>query len=88
MHNGYIYSVEGDTGGVDRTPAIRIFDARRGEAVFETELVQYGLNIEPEFIDFENTMTIIFDGRKRTSTICESIGFDKPGVYIILKGRE
>ena len=51
MHNGYIYSVEGDTGGVDRTPAIRIFDARRGEAVFEKELVQYGLNIEPEFID-------------------------------------
>lgn len=62
MHNGYIYSVEGDTGGVDRTPAIRIFDARRGEAVFETELVQYGLNIEPEFIDIYNDTVYYADG--------------------------
>ena len=40
-----------------------------------------------EYIDFDSTMTLIFDGRRRTSTVCESVGFDKPGVYILLKGR-
>jgi pullulanase len=59
-----------------------------GKGVNETFYVIFKNDYKYEFIDFQNTMTLIFDGRKRTSTVCESISFDKPGVYIVLKGRE
>ena len=58
-----------------------------GKGVEETFYVIFKNDYKYEFIDFQNTMTLIFDGRKRTSMVCESIGFDKPGVYIVLKGR-
>ena len=59
-----------------------------GKGVEETFYVIFKNDYNYEFVDFGHTMTLIFDGRKRTSLICESIGFDKPGVYIVLKGRE
>ena len=58
-----------------------------GKGVEETFYVIFKNNYEREFIDFENTMTLIFDGRRRCNTVCESVSFDKPGVYILLKGR-
>ena len=59
-----------------------------GKGVEERFYVIFKNDYSYEYIDFESTMTLVFDGRKRTSTVCESVGFDKPGVYILLKGRE
>ena len=59
-----------------------------GKGVEERFYVIFKNDYSYEFIDFETTMTLIFDGRRRCSTVCESIGLDKPGVYIVLKGRE
>ena len=59
-----------------------------GKGVEETFYVIFKNDYLHESIDFEQTMTVIFDGRKRCSTVCESVSLDKPGVYIILKGRE
>ena len=58
-----------------------------GKGVEETFYVIFKNDYSYEFIDFEHTMTLIFDGRRRCSQVCESVGFDKPGVYIVLKGR-
>ena len=59
-----------------------------GKGVDETFYVVFKNDYTPEHIDFEQTMTVIFDGRRRVSEVCETVSFDKPGVYIILKGRE
>jgi pullulanase len=59
-----------------------------GKGVEERFYVIFKNDYSYEYIDFESTMTLVFDGRRRTSTVCESFGFDKPGVYILLKGRE
>ena len=59
-----------------------------GKGVEETFYVIFKNDYSYEKIDFDSTMTLIFDGRRRCSTICETVEFDKPGVYIVLKGRE
>lgn len=59
-----------------------------GKSVDERFYVIFKNDYSYEYIDFGETMTLLFNGRRRCSTICESVGFDKPGVYIILKGRE
>ena len=41
-----------------------------------------------EYFDFKGIGTIIFDGRRKVSKIRSSIEMDKPGVYIIMKGRQ
>ena len=45
-------------------------------------------NYKYEYLDFKDTVTLIFDGRKRVSKVRGSIELEKPGVYILLKGRE
>ena len=59
-----------------------------GKGVEERFYVIFKNDYSHETIEFDSTMTLIFDGRRRCSTVCESASFDKPGVYILLKGRE
>ena len=57
-----------------------------GKGIDESFYVIFKNNYDYEYIDFERVMTIVFDGRKRTDTVCESIEMNKPGVYILKRG--
>jgi pullulanase len=59
-----------------------------GKCVDGVFYVIFKNNYEFEYFDFDTTMTLLFDGRRRVSTVCESVNVNKPGVYILLKGRE
>jgi len=59
-----------------------------GKGVDETFYVIFKNNYEYEYYDFQAVMTMIFDSRKQCKMMCESIVVDKPGVYILVKGRE
>lgn len=53
-HDGKIYSLEGFTDNKDNPAAMRIIDTKlRRESAF-IKFEDYGLNIEPEMIDFED----------------------------------
>lgn len=41
-----------------------------------------------EYLDFKGVVTLIFNGKKRVSKVCESMELEKPGVYILRKGRD
>jgi pullulanase len=59
-----------------------------GKGVDASFYVIFKNNYEFEYFDFDTTMTLLFDGRKRTSLLCESVNINKPGVYILMRGRE
>jgi pullulanase len=57
-----------------------------GKGIDESFYVIFKNNYEHEYIDFERVMTLIFDGRHRVDTECESLEINKPGVYILKRG--
>ena len=59
-----------------------------GKAVEDAFYVIFKNDYAQETINFEQPMTLIFNGRRRVSEECETVSFNKPGVYIVLKGRE
>ena len=54
FHNGILYSVEGFTNSEKNPPAIRLIDvsSQRQKQIYY--FADYNMNVEPEFIDFEN----------------------------------
>ena len=57
-----------------------------GKGIDESFYVIFKNNYEYEYIDFEQVMTLVFNGRKRVDTECESFEINKPGVYILKRG--
>ena len=57
-HGGLIYSLEGFT---NKSPAIRIINPSRKEQEAHFDLLEYGLTVEPEFIDFHRDRCIYSD---------------------------
>ncbi len=53
-HKGKIYSLEGFTDSADNPPAIRIIDTKLKKEIFFKKFSEFGTNIEPEMIDFED----------------------------------
>ena len=53
-YNGKIYSLEGFTGSVDNPPALRVIDTDTKRMVDFKHFEDFGMNIEPEMIDFYN----------------------------------
>ena len=59
-----------------------------GKGIDERFYVIFKNNYEQEYYDFDSVMTMIFDSRRRVNTICESVSLNRPGVYILRRGRE
>lgn len=57
-----------------------------GKGVDEAFYVIFKNDYIHETITFDQSMTLIFNGRRRVSEVFDSVSFDKPGVYIVLKG--
>ncbi|MBQ6938096.1 MAG: hypothetical protein IJN36_06235 [Clostridia bacterium] len=53
-HKGKIYSLEGFTNSVDNPAAIRIIDTKLKKEVCFKKFKDFGTDVEPEMIDFEN----------------------------------
>ena len=53
LKNGRIYSLEGFSDSVDNPPSLRIIDTIDKKQICLIRFKDYGLNIEPEMIDFE-----------------------------------
>lgn len=53
-NKGKIYSLEGFTDNLDNPPVIRIIDTRLKKEICVKRLSDFGINIEPEMIEFEN----------------------------------
>lgn len=60
-HKGKIYSLEGFTDSKENPPAIRIVDTKSGKEITVKRFEEYGINIEPEMIDFENDVCYYTD---------------------------
>ena len=60
-HEGKIYSLEGFTGSQENPPAIRVIDTKlKKETVFK-KFGDYGINVEPEMIDFKEDICYYTD---------------------------
>ena len=53
-NEGKIYSLEGFTNSLDNPPAIRIIDTKLKKEITFKKFEEFGINIEPEMIDFYN----------------------------------
>ncbi len=53
-HDGKIYSLEGFTNSPENPPVIRVIDTKLKKEILFKEFADFGTNIEPEMIDFEN----------------------------------
>lgn len=60
-HKGKIYSLEGFTDSLDNPPAIRIIDTKLKKEIIFKKFEEFGINIEPEMIDFENDICYYAD---------------------------
>ena len=54
LHNGIIYSIEGNTNDINNPPAIRLIDTYENNQKKVYYFSDFNLTIEPELIDFEN----------------------------------
>ena len=54
IHDGKLYSLEGFSDDVNIPPAVRIMDLKEKKQIEYIRFGEYGLNTEPELIDFEN----------------------------------
>lgn len=59
--NGKIYSLEGFTDSSDHPPAVRIIDPKLKKEIGFERFKDFGINIEPEMIDFENDICYYAD---------------------------
>ena len=53
-HRGKIYSLEGFGGSSDNPPGIRVIDLNSKKEISFEKFEDYGINTEPEMIDFDN----------------------------------
>ncbi len=60
-NKGKIYSLEGFTDSPDYPPAIRIIDTKLKKEIDFKKFKDFGTNIEPEMIDFENDICYYTD---------------------------
>lgn len=60
-HKGKIYSLEGFTDDLDNPPAIRIIDTKLKKEIFFKKFSEFGINTEPEMIDFEDDICYCAD---------------------------
>lgn len=60
-HKGKIYSLEGFTDSPDNPPAIRIIDTKLKKEIIFKKFEEFGVNIEPEMIDFEDDICFYTD---------------------------
>lgn len=60
-HKGKIYSLEGFTNNTDFPPALRIVDSSTQKQDQYIPFADYGLTIEPEFIDFKDDICYYSD---------------------------
>lgn len=60
-HNGKIYSLEGFTDNVYNPPAIRIIDTNLKKEIDFKRFKDFGTNIEPEMIDFDDGICYYVD---------------------------
>lgn len=60
-HKGKIYSLEGFTNNADNPPAIRIIDTELKKEIVFKKFSEFGMNVEPEMIDFENDVCCYTD---------------------------
>lgn len=61
LSDGKIYSLEGFTGNAENPPAMRIIDTKAKKEIKSINFGDYGLNIEPEMIDFYKNECIYGD---------------------------
>ena len=59
--NKMIYSLEGFTGSVENPPAMRIIDTELKKEIKYIKFEDYGLNVEPEMVDFYKNECIYGD---------------------------
>ena len=60
-NEGKIYSLEGFTDSQENPPAIRIIDANLKKEIIFKKFKDFGTNIEPEMIDFEDDICYYID---------------------------
>lgn len=61
IHAGKLYSVEGFSADTENPPALRIIDLWQEKQIVHANLEDYGLTVEPEFIDFQAERCIYSD---------------------------
>lgn len=69
LHDGIIYSLEGFSNDKSNPPAIRLIDTKEKKQKAVYYFLDYGLTIEPEFIDFENEKCYYIDNHGNSYTI-------------------
>lgn len=60
-YKGKIYSLEGFTDSQNNPPAIRVIDTKLKEEIIFKKFSEFGTNIEPEMIDFEDDICYYTD---------------------------
>lgn len=53
VHKGLVYSLEGFTNDGKNKPAIRVIDPEKRQQLCYVATAEYGMEFEPEFIDFQ-----------------------------------